>query len=356
MSKDLYAILGVEKDADDKTIQQAYRKLVRQYHPDTSTDDDKEENEDTMKEVNVAYEILSDAEKRQRYDLGGLDNLRGNDFGAGFNPIDLRNIFGGASFGNGFFDAMFNFSNNQNIKGSNVVINLEREVSASWSAENKEIVYTKYVACGECEGSGAEEVETCSHCQGTGRHINSQEGQGMRVQNISTCNQCGGSGQISKKQCDNCDGKGVLPQEESVTIDIPIGTTNNRLIMQNAGNHEHVGGQSGDLIVQINVYNNTDYEIRNGNMLIRHLPIPVTLAILGGEHHISHPIHEDIVINVPQGVSDVDYITVNGMGLPPLHGTDNLDLIVDFKLDIPKGLSLTEEQTELLQKLQVTGL
>lgn len=351
MEKDLYEILGVSKNADEKEIKKAYRKLVKKYHPDNAEKDKKEEYDDKMKEINAAYAILSNKEKKAKYDRGGFENLNGRDF-EGFN-FDINDIFGdifGGIFGNGM-----GRGRTVNLSGSNVFVTVERNFSDIWNSEERKVMYNKHIVCSECEGTGAEKLEVCDECNGTGQILSENFiNEGMIFRQSSICSKCRGTGKKIIEECKKCNGEGVIKKSEVIEISIPKGAINMDMRISNKGNIDHSNGNPGDLIVRIRTEIPKKYDIEsNYPHILMHMDIPLTSAVLGGKKEFLYANGEKISINIPPGLRENQKLKVKNKGVPDPRGMQG-DLYIIPHIQIP--LSLSSDQKKLFEKLQNTGI
>lgn len=344
--RDYYEILDVNKDASEDEIKRAYRSLAKKYHPDLNPDN--EEAEQKFKEATTAYEILSDSEKRSRYDRfghAGVDPQAGNaDFG-GFGDIfdDLFDIFGG-----GFGGYSQTTRKNGPAKGSDLRYNLNLDFKEAVFGVEKEIQFRRSEACSTCEGSGAEpgtHKHTCSNCDGTGqvRYVqNSPLGQFVRV---GTCNECNGSGEIIEEECKTCDGSGKEIKTKKMKIKVPAGVDNDSVIsLRGEGESGLRGGPAGDLYVYISVNEDPIFK-RQGNNIFLDIPITFTEATLGAE--IEVPTLDGVEnFNLSEGTQTGTQFRLKGKGVPNLRGIGKGDLYFTVNIEVPT--ELTERQRELL--------
>lgn len=354
MSKrDYYEVLGVGKSASKDEIKKAYRKQALKYHPDKNPGN--KEAEEKFKEAAEAYEVLSNDEKRARYDQFGHAGMNGSGFGSGFGGgmtmEDIFSSFGdifGDAFGGAFGSRRGSGSRSRSVnKGSNLRLKVKLTLAEFAHGTEKRIKVNKYVACNTCHGSGAasdSDVTTCSTCKGTGhttRVMNTILGQ---MQTTAPCNVCGGEGKVITKKCPKCYGEGITQAEEVIPISIPAGLTPGmQLAVTGKGNAARRGGINGDLIVVIDEEPH-DELMRDGNDLIYNLFISIPDAILGANVEIP-TIDGKARIKIEPGTQGGKILRLRGKGLPDVNGYGKGDLLVNVNVWIPKNLSREEQKT-----------
>ncbi len=363
MSKrDYYDVLGVSRDASQAEIKKAYRKLAIKYHPDKNPDN--KDAEEKFKEAAEAYEVLSNPEKRSRYDQfghAGVGGAAGGGFsGGGMSMEDIFNhfgdIFGGHfGFGSGSFGGNpFGGSTRRRHvnRGSNLRVRVKLTLAEMAHGVEKKIKLKKYVPCPACNGTGAEKGSqpvTCPTCHGTGqvtRVTNTFLGQ---MQTSSTCPQCGGEGQIITHKCPVCQGHGIVKSEEVVTINIPAGVNDGmQLSMSGKGNAAAHGGIPGDLIVLIEEIPHPDLK-RDGNNLLYDLYVSFPDAALGTSVDVP-TVDGKARIKLSAGTQGGKVLRLKGKGLPDVNGYGRGDLLVNVNIWTPR--SLTHEEKRILEKLR----
>ncbi len=358
MSKDFYSVLGVEKTADEKAIKKAYRRLAMKYHPDKNPDDPSAEEK--FKEATMAYEVLSDANKRSAYDrMGhaafeqGMNNGGFNGAG-GFNG-DFGDIFGDifGAFGGGgrggfhdFFGGGGGGGRARASKGADLLYRLSLTLEEAVKGCKKEITYSTSVTCGTCHGKGAKsdaDITTCSTCHGKGQ-IHLQQGFFVVQQ---TCPQCGGSGKQIKNPCMDCGGAGKQQKSQTLEVSIPAGVDNgDRVRLSGKGEAGDSGMPSGDLYVEINV---KPHEIftRNGADLHLDVPINMATAALGDEVEVP-TLDGRLKIKIAEGTQSGKMLRVRGKGVTTVRGGMQGDLICRIIVETPTHL--THEQRSLLEQ------
>ncbi len=357
--RDFYEVLGVAKDADADTIKKAYRKLAMQYHPDRNPGD--KSAEDKFKEAAGAYEVLSDADKRAKYDRFGHDafNGRGGFGGGGTGFTDVEDIFShfGDIFGDFFGGGMSGGQRQRSRKsrgeprrGSDLRYLSEVTLAEVITGLEKDIEFETDINCEKCAGKGAEkgsEVTTCQTCGGHGQVIRSQ---GF-FQMASTCPTCQGEGEVIKKPCGECRGSGRKKQKRKIRVNIPAGVdTGTRLRVSNEGEGGFRGGPNGDLFVEIRLKEDGEFE-RDGDHLHTELEVPYELMMLGGEFEVS-TVNGEAEIEIPRGSQEGEKIKLSGEGLPNLRSSRRGDIYYHLKIQLPDKLSKDEEKLlrEIAQK------
>lgn len=358
--RDYYEVLGVSKDADDLTIKKAYRNLAKKYHPDVNPGN--AEAEVKFKEVNEAYAVLSDADKRAKYDAYGhaaFDPTAGgggysggySDFGD-LNDI-LNNMFGGAfgGFGGGFGGGSRQ-RRNPNVRGEDVEISITLSFEEAAFGVEKEIKYPIIAKCSSCSGSGSadgSQPTTCPDCHGSGYVRVVRNFAGIQMQNQVPCNRCGGSGTVISNPCSSCRGKGYVKTQVTQKVRIPAGINNGeRFIMRGKGDHGRGAGPAGDLIINIVVRPHKLFK-RNGYNLYCEVPITVTQAILGAEIEIPGLDGNPIKYEIPEGTQPGSVFTIKDKGVVYVNSPSRYgDLIVTVNVEIPKGLS--DKQKDLIRE------
>ena len=344
--RDYYEVLGIDKSADENAIKKAYWALAKKYHPDKNPGD--KEAEEKFKEVNEAYGVLSDADKKAKYDQFGhaaFDPAAGGGYGGGFGGGfgdfgDLGDIFG-SIFGNGFGGGR---RRNPNAPERGDDIGLRVTVSFEEAAFGckKDITYTRIAQCADCGGSGAEKgtsAETCSVCHGSGQRVVVQRMGGMSFQSTQTCDACRGTGKIIKSPCSKCRGAGTVRENKKLTINVPAGIDDGeRIALRSMGCDGKNGGPAGDLIVTVSVRRHSVFE-RDGYNIYCEVPITVAEATLGAEIDIP-TLEGKNKFEIPEGTQTDTSFTLRGKGIPVMRSQNRRgDLIVTVKVEIPRGLS-----------------
>lgn len=353
--RDYYEILGVSKNADDREIKTAYRKIAMKYHPDRNPDN--KEAEEKFKEAAEAYEVLSDEDKRARYDRYGHAGVNGQGgFGGhGMTMEDIfeqfGDVFGGGAFGS-FFGGGQGGQRTRGSRGSNLRIKLALTLEEIAEGVKKTIKVKKQIPCTVCHGSGAKNagaVSTCGTCGGAGvvRQVRSTFlGQ---MQTTSTCPTCNGSGEVIREKCNHCRGSGTEYGDETVEIDIPAGVEEGmQLSLRGKGNAGTNGGPAGDLLVLIEEKPHETLS-RDGNQVIYELYLNFADAALGTSVEIP-TLQKPVKIKVPEGTQSGKIFRLKGKGLPSVQGYQRGDQLIHVNVWTPQKLS--KEERELLSQLQ----
>jgi molecular chaperone DnaJ len=343
MSKrDYYDILGVDKNADAKTIKKAYRKKAVEFHPDKNPDD--KTAEDKFKEASEAYEVLSNEEKRSKYDRFGHS---ANDMSGGMSGMD--DIF--SHFGDIFSHfGGFNQQRQRQKKGTNIHINLSLTLEEIKSGVDKEVIINKKILCTHCDGTGSKDKKTtqCSTCNGTGIETIIQQSVFGHMQTQTTCRSCGGSGKKIVNKCNYCSGSGLIKQKETITLSIPAGVENNMQLVKQGGGNEIYDGVNGDLIIVINELQHDNF-IRHGNNIIYRFYLNSYDAILGLKTKIP-TLDGDVEFEIPAGTQHGKKLILKGKGLKDVNTGQIYDMIIDINIVIPTNI--TKEEKELLKQIK----
>jgi len=353
--RDYYEVLGIDKGADDAAIKKAYRVLAKKYHPDMNPDD--KEAEAKFKEVNEAYAVLSDPQKKAQYDqfghaafeqggggAGGFGGFGGfGDFG------DLGDIFG--SFFGGGFGGSSSARRNAPQRGEDVGATVTVSFEEAAFGVKRDISYNRVQKCPDCSGSGAEKgtsAETCSACGGSGQRRVTQRMGGMQFQSTVTCDACRGKGKIIKNPCSNCRGTGYIRVTKKLEVSIPAGIDDGeRIALRGQGCDGRNGGPAGDLIITVRVKRHNVFE-REGYHIYCEVPVTISEATLGAE--ITVPTLEgNVTYTIPEGTQHGTKFTLKGKGIPYVNSSGRRgDLIFAVNVEVPKGLS--EKQKDLLRE------
>ena len=362
--RDYYEVLGVEKSASEAEIKKAYRKLAIQYHPDKNPGD--KEAVEKFKEAAEAYSVLSDKDKRARYDQfghAGMGGAAGGGF-SDFGDFDLNDIFSSV-FGHGFsgFGGFGGFggggggrSSQRRFRGADLRVKVKLSLKDISTGVEKKFKLKKYVTCEHCHGTGADgdgATETCSTCHGTGSVTRTQQSIFGMMQTQSVCPQCNGEGKIIKNKCKHCAGEGIVYGEEVVEVKIPAGVAEGmQLTVNGKGNAGKRNGIPGDLLVVVEEEAHPDL-VRDDNDLIYNLLLSVPTAALGGTVEIP-TIDGKVKVKIESGTQPGKVLRLRGKGLPSVNsygyngGTG--DLLVNVSVYIPETLSRDEKQA--LEKMQ----
>ena len=354
--RDYYEVLGVERNANADEIKKAYRKAAIKYHPDKNPGD--KEAEEKFKEAAEAYDVLSNPDKRARYDQfghAGMSGAAGGGFGGGLGGgFSMEDIF--SQFGDIFGGHFGGFSSRGGggrrvNRGSDIRVKVKLTLSEIANGTTKKLKISKTIACDKCGGTGAKDSSsyaTCSTCNGAGV-VNRVENTFFgRMQTQSVCPTCGGEGKTITAKCDKCSGEGVVRGDEVVEIKIPAGVGEGMAVtVQGKGNAARRGGVNGDLLVMIDEERNPEL-IRDGNDLIHNLNLTVTTCILGGEVEVP-TIDGKAKIKIAAGTHAGKVLRLRGKGLPDVNGYGRGDILIVVDITIPS--SLTSEERKLVEKL-----
>ncbi|RJQ13641.1 molecular chaperone DnaJ [Candidatus Parcubacteria bacterium] len=349
--KDYYRILGVDKKATQEDIKKAYRRLAHQYHPDKGGEEAK------FKEINEAYQVLSNQQKREQYDRFGttFGTNQGFDFsGFGFDP----NSFGGFNdFGN-IFEDFFGFGGKRksNQKGADISVDIEITFEEAAFGGQKEIKLHKYSVCDVCKGGGAQagsELETCQTCQGSGQ-IRKNERSFLGVfSQIIICPECYGDGKKPKVKCRNCKGEGRIKDTSIISIKIPAGINDGEIIrLDGFGEAAARRGRSGDLYARIYIKPHRFFTRKKSDVFYE-LSLSYTQAVLGDKIEIP-TLDGPVMLEIPQGINSGSKIKLKEKGAHFLDKTGRGDMFVVVKIETPK--KLTAKQKKLIEELRKEGL
>ena len=357
MAKDLYEILGVSKDASDSEIKKAFRRRARELHPDVNKAADAE---DQFKELNEAYDVLSDPNKRAQYDrFGTIPGAAGGGYGGGSGYVDFDDLFGGGFGGMG--DLVSSFVGGQGGQGGrptrkegrDMGVGLRITLEEVARGVEKEIVYDRLAPCPDCKGTGLGEngkVVTCPECGGKGRVVSVQRTFLGDMQTATTCKKCNGTGSSIENPCPECEGQGRVPDRQRVTVKVPAGIRDGQqLRVGGFGEAGIQGAQAGDLIVTCRVQPHEFFE-RDGDDLHGRANISFIQAILGAEIEIDGIMpDEKVQVRIPAGCQNEQVVRVKGFGMPRLKSDIRGSMYVHVNVVIPE--KITKKQRELLEKL-----
>lgn len=365
MSKDYYDILGVSKDASDDEIKKAYRKLAHKYHPDKRGGD-----EQKFKQINEAYQVLSDKKKRGQYDQfgqtfeqaqnqGGFSGFEGfrdfssfaNGFGfggkrGGFEDI-FSDIFGAAGFGGS--------DRQRESVGSDIEMDAEISFEEMARGTEKEFNIYKKIICDQCNGTGAEnqETQTCPTCKGSGKVQKAARSLFGTFTQAAVCPQCLGKGNIPKNKCKKCGGDGVIRDYQNVKVNIPAGIDDGQTIrISGHGEAPRGGGRPGDLYLTVHVVAHRKFR-RKGNDIYSNETIRISQALLGDKIEVE-TIDGFVKIKIPQGIQSGTFLKIKGKGINRLRGFGRGDHLIGINVAIPEKIS--REQRKLIEKLKEEGL
>lgn len=355
--RDYYEVLGVSKSADATEIKKAYRKLALKYHPDKNPGD--KEAEEKFKEAAEAYDVLSNEEKKRRYDQFGHAGVGGagqGGFGGGMSMDDIFSQFGDIFGSFGGFSGFGGFGGGRSARrvnrGTNLRVKVKMNLQEIATGIEKKIKVKKYVACQHCNGTGAKDgksYSTCSTCKGSGQVTRVQNTILGAMQTTSTCPTCEGEGKIINEKCTFCNGEGVLMSEEVISINIPAGVGEGmQLSLSGKGNAARRGGVNGDLIVLIEEEEHPEL-VRDGNDLLYNVFIGYPEAVLGETVEIP-TIEGKVKVKIEAGTQPGKILRLRGKGLPDVNGYGKGDLLAKVNVWIPKNLS--KDEKKLMEKMK----
>ena len=345
--RDYYEVLGVEKNAAEDQIKKAYRKLAAKYHPDVNHEADAE---DKFKEINEAYEVLSDADKRARYDQYGFSGVDPN-FSAGGNPFEG---FGGFSGFGGFGDIFGDFfgggtrtrsGGNRAARGENVVVQVEVSFEEAAFGCKKDVSFSRIETCDQCHGSGCAEgsqPETCPQCRGSGQVRTTQSFMGMTMQSTTACPTCGGKGKLIKNPCTRCKGKGRIKRTQRQTVEVPAGIDDGQAFrVSGRGSAGANGGPNGDLMVNVRIRPHELFT-RDGANVYCEMPISFCQAACGAEIEVP-TLDGKVRYTVPEGTQTGTTFRLKGKGIPYVGYKNRGDQYVTVTVETPTKLNQTQK-------------
>lgn len=361
--KDYYQTLGVSKNASEDEIKKAYRKLAHQHHPDKQGGDEKK-----FKEINEAYQILSDKAKRSQYDQFGTTFEGAGAYGpgeqSGFSGFDFNDIFRGAN-GRGFqgFEDIFSdifgsrTSERRVERGEDIAIDLEIEFIDSVKGVKKEVNLYKRNVCDECGGDGAQKgssFQTCSTCRGTGKVTRTQRIFLGTFSQTTACDTCQGAGKVPEKKCPKCGGDGRVKADKTVTVNVPAGIRDTQTIkIEREGEAAPRGGVHGDLYVTVHVKPHPRF-IRKEDDIVYDLELNFTQLVLGDKIKVPTLEGGEVKLKIPAGTPPGKVFRLKGLGVPHLGTRGTGDMYVRVKLKMPNSLSW--DQKKMIEKLKEEGL
>lgn len=360
--KDYYEVLGVQKNATDDDLKKAYRKVAKKYHPDLNPDN--KDAESKFKEVNEAYEVLSDKDKRTRYDQfghAGVDpsyGAGGGAYGAGGFPFDdigdiFESFFGGG-FG-GFGGSARTRNPNAPIKGADVNITLPLSFLEAALGCKKEITVPHLQTCNSCGGSGAEKgttADTCPDCNGSGQVTVSQRSPFGVIQQRKTCTRCSGKGKVINSPCNDCRGAGRIRNTKKLEVSVPAGIDDNQtFVLRNQGDMGVNGGPAGDVNITVSVRPDAIFE-RDGFDVWCDIPVTYAQAVLGDEITVPS-IDGKVKYTVPEGTQPGAVFRLRNKGVPYVNGKGRGDQYVRINIEVPKNL--TAKQKDLIKEFEASA-
>ena len=364
MPKNYYESLGVEKNASKEEIKKAFHKQAHKYHPDKNKGDDTK-----FKEVNEAYQVLSDDQKRARYDqfgsadgpmggggygggqqggFGGFDFSGFQNGSQGFDMGDLGDIFGD------FFGGGMGRGTKNSRRGRDIQTEIDLSFEESIFGINRRVSITKQSTCDICKGTGGKigtKMNTCSACRGQGQIREVRRSILGSFSTTKTCDACLGTGKIPSEKCSNCHGAGVLRKQKEIDLNIPAGINNAEMLKMSGAGEDIQGGQSGDLYIKVNVKPHPLYK-RDGINLTMDLPIKLTDALLGMTYNLKTLDNHNMEVKIPEGINHNELLRVRGKGVPSSRGRG--DIIIRVQIKMPSKLS--RKGKEIIEELRKEGL
>lgn len=360
MAKDYYEVLGVEKKASKEDIKKAFHKLAHKFHPDKKGGD-----EAKFKEVNEAYQTLSDEGKRREYDTYGqtFNGAQGGGYGQGhggfggagfggqgFDGVDLGDIF------NDFFGGGFANQGGRRVeRGSDISIDIEITFVESVYGTDRKVVLGKTSVCDVCSGGGAKvgsKMKKCTTCNGKGKVTEQRRTILGSISTVATCNVCNGKGEVPEEKCKTCDGIGVMKKQEEIAIKIPAGIQDGEMIRMSGRGQAVAHGVSGDLYVRIHVKAHDVFH-REGDNLVMDLDIKLTDALLGANYIINDLEGKKLDVKIPDGVKFGDILRLKEKGAPSQRGRRG-DILINVNINVPTRLS--SKAKKLLTDLREEGI
>jgi len=343
--KDYYQILGVDKNASQEEIKKAFRQLARKYHPDVAG----KESEEKFKEINEAFQILSDPQKRAQYDQFGSAAFKSEDF-ASFRWPSFDELFRDFGFGD-IFDVFSGFRERTKDReeGADLRYDLEITLEEAFEGVTKKFDIPGFIVCENCDGTGAKHhsLKDCPNCNGTGEVRRVQRSVFAQIVNITTCNKCNGSGKIIEKPCEDCKGTGRIKKIKKIEVKIPRGVDNGSYLrIAGQGEAGYNGGPPGDLYVVVHVKEHPIFD-RHKDDLFCQTTISLGQAVFGGEIEVP-TINSKAKLKIPAGTQSHTIFKLKGQGMPNLHTSKRGDQLVKVVVKIPEKLS--GEQKAILKK------
>lgn len=357
MSKDYYDTLGVNKGASKEEIKKAFHKAAHKYHPDKNNGDDKK-----FKEVNEAYQTLSDDQKRSQYDRFGSEGPQGftGNQGGGFGGFDFTGQNGGVEFDMGDLGDIFGDffggggRGRQVRRGRDISTEIDLTFRESIFGVSKKISISKQSACDTCQGTGAKpgtKMNTCKTCNGQGQVREVKRSILGSFQSVKTCEACHGKGQVPSEKCGTCNGAGVYKKNVELDVKVPAGINNGEMLRHNGMGEAVQGGQTGDLYIKMNIKSHPVFK-RDGLNLTMDLQINLTDALLGMNYNLQTLEEDTISVKIPEGINNGELLRVRGKGVPSNRGRG--DIIIRILIKMPTKLS--KKSKELIEELKKEGI
>lgn len=350
--RDYYEVLGVDRNADDQTIKKAYWKLAKKYHPDVNPGN--KEAEEKFKEANEAYEVLSDPEKKQKYDRYGSVGFDPSDFGGGYSGaynVDLQDLFNSifGDFGFGGGRTAGQTARRGPVPGANLRYRMNLDFMEAAFGAQREITISKEDLCDECHGTGAaegKEPTVCPICHGSGQVNHRQQTIFGQMMSTTTCTRCGGTGEIIENPCQKCHGSGRVTKNKKLSVQIPAGINEREMLtLRGEGEPGLRGGPHGDLYIEIHIRPHPVFS-REGNTTFCEVPITFAQAALGSEIEVP-VIDGPTTFKLKEGTQPGEIFTIRGKGIPYIQGRGRGDHRFRVVLEVPRNL--TEEQKTMIR-------
>lgn len=343
--RDYYEILGVDKNASQEEIKKAFRQLAKKWHPDVNPSNIKEA-EEKFKEINEAFQVLSDPQKRRQYDEYGHAAFKPEDFD--FREFSFDEIFRNFGFG----DIFRGFGFGEREEGADIRYDIDITLEEAFEGTEKNINVPHTVACSVCKGTGAKPgfLKNCDECNGTGEIRRVSRSAFAHMVNITACRKCGGLGKIAAKKCDECKGNGALRKTKTVKVNIPKGIDSGQYL-RIAGEGEHGEAGPGDLYVVVRIKDHSVFKRRHADLFCK-TTIDLATAVLGGEIEVP-TISGSVKIDIPPGTQSHTVFRLRSQGMPYINSSRRGDLLVKVVVNIPK--KLTKKQERLLKEFFSEG-
>lgn len=352
---ELYNRLGIDPSSSENEIKKAYRKMSVKYHPDKNPDD-KEGATKKFQEISEAYSVLSDQEKRQKYDQFGMDAVKDDGGGPGMNPEDIFSQFfaGGGPFGGGAAPFGFNFGSGQKQKkNDDIVHKLKVTLKQVYCEDTVEVKYVQKVYCKDSDGTGSKtkKKDKCPHCKGTGKKVQVVRMGPMIQQMVSECEHCHGTGEyvLPENKCPSCSGNGYTSKEKTISIPLRNGLDDGNKIQLEKKGHQFKEGKT-DLIIIISIIDDRDFE-RQGPNLITTVDLKLYQSLFGYDKMIKHLDNELLHISNSSTTKDGDFKKISGKGMVDLRSGRTGDLYIKFKVTYPNLNKLSNEDKDTVKKI-----
>lgn len=350
-NKDYYSILGVQRGASDADLKRQYKELAKKYHPDRQqgkSDEEKKAAEEKFKEINEAYQVLSDPQKKQMYDTYGTVDGMGGGMSAEEAMAAFMRHMGAGMFGHGGFESFFDMGGGSQgvVRGTDIKLSVKLTLSDVINGAKKDIAFNRWVMCKDCNGTGSSDgkKKVCPDCNGSGRRVTTRRQGFATFQNITVCQHCGGSGHILTNPCHKCGGDGLVRVVEKMTIDIPVGVVNNSYItMESVGNEPAGGGMKGDVHIVFSIEYPDGFSPSSSDPFDVNMSmfVPILDCLTGGDVQFVHADGRKLMFKLPECTPDGSVIRLRNEGIRRPDGSrGRLNVIVHHKM--PKTLALAD--------------